>query len=63
MNITQETNEYFLSRLQTRIENLIEKYDKEKNRTLRKSMREKYKELINKYHEHTGIIVWKEKLN
>ncbi|TXI86782.1 MAG: hypothetical protein E6Q36_08580 [Chryseobacterium sp.] len=62
MNITQETNEYFLSRLQTRIENLIEKYDKEKDRKIRKDIREKYKELINRYHEHTGIIVWKENL-
>lgn len=62
MNITEETNDYFLYRLQVRIGNLVDAYSNEKDRVKRKEMRKKYKELIERYHNYTGIEVWKDSL-
>lgn len=58
MNILEETNDYYLSRLKEEIEHITQTYKSTSDNSIRKNIRKKYKELINKYHSFTGIKVW-----
>lgn len=64
MNITDESEGYYLLSLQQKIDRVIERFNKTKleDKEERKKLREKYKKLITEYKTFTKQDVYKKEL-